>query len=116
MATLFPYLLRGQYPAFGLFYVYLFEALLFVGFGIWLLRRSQRARVSTIGLCVFAILWSSYGFLSRQFHQVNTATNAAYFFVYLAIDFLTIAYLSRPAVKALFDASAQVAPAVPPGL
>lgn len=108
LSTLFPYLLRGQYPVFGMFYVYLLETLLFLIFGLWLLRRSPRARVATIGLCAFAIVWSSYGFLSRQFHQVNTMTNAAYFFVYLAVDFLTIAYLSRPAVKSLF------APAAPP--
>lgn len=108
MSKLFPYLLRGQYPLFGMFYVYLIETLLFLFFGFWLLRRSPRARVATIGLCAFAIVWSSYGFLSRQFHQVNTMTTAAYFFVYLAIDFLTIAYLSRPEVKSLF------APAAPP--
>ncbi len=108
MSKLLPYLLRGQYPIFGTFYVYLVESLLFIIFGLWLVRHSPRARVATIGLCAFAIVWSSYGFLSRQFHQVNTTTTAAYFFVYLAFDFLTIAYLSRPEVKSLF------APAGPP--
>ena len=116
MSKLFPYLLRGQYPLFGMFYVYLIETLLFLFFGFWLLRRSQRARVATIGLCAFAVVWSSYSFLSRQFHQINTMTNAAYFFVYLAVDFLTIAYLSRPAAKLLFEANPQVGTASPPQL
>lgn len=107
MSVLFRYLLRGEYPALGMFYAYMGETLLFIIFGFWLLRRSQNARLATIGLCLFAIVWSGYGFLSRQFHQLNTMTNAAYFFVYLALDFLTIAYLSRPAVKSLFDATPQ---------
>lgn len=106
MSKLFPYLLRGQYPLFGTFYVYLVETLLFLAFGFWLLRRSPRARVATIGLCAFAVVWSSYSFLSRQFHQVNTMTNAAYFSVYLAVDFLTIAYLSSSTAKSLFEETA----------
>jgi hypothetical protein len=105
MSVLFRYVERGQYPSSGIFYVYLAESLLFIGFGFWLLRRSHAARIASIGLCIFAVIWSSYGFLSRQFHGVNTMTNAAYFFAFLAIDFLTIAYLSRPAVKSLFEAS-----------
>jgi hypothetical protein len=114
MSALFRYLVRGQYPVFGMFYVYLAETLLFIVFGLWLLRRSPSARLATLILCLFAIVWSSYGFLSRQFHQINTLTNAAYFFVYLAVDFLTIAYLSRPSVKALFEGSQPTPAAIPP--
>lgn len=102
MAALFHYVLRGQYPVFGIFYLYLSETLLFIIIGLWLFRRSEAARIAAIALCAFAMVWSSYGFLSRQFHQVNTAKNAAFFSLYLAMDFFTIAYLSRPSVKALF--------------
>jgi multidrug transporter EmrE-like cation transporter len=114
MSTLFRYILRGQYPVFGIFYVYLIETLLFLIFGLWLLRRSEHARVATIGLCLFAIVWSSYGFLSLQFHKINTPVNLAYFVVYLAMDFLIIAILSRPSIKSLFSEDQQMVPTVPP--
>ena len=114
MSALFRYMMRGQYPLFGMFYVYLAETLLFIIFGLWLLWRSPAARWATIFLCGFAIFWSSYGFLSLQFHKTATSTNVAYFVVYLAVDFVTIVFLSHPAIKAAFEVQPAASSSLPP--
>jgi hypothetical protein len=116
IATLFRYFLQGRYPAFGMFYVYLTETVLFLIFGLWLLRRSPAARLATISLCGFGIFWSSYSFLSQHFHRMITTTTMVYFFVYLASDLVTIACLSLPSIKTVLEVEPRTSATLPPAV